>query len=330
MLHKLRQTASKLKFYLGYNPKILPQQKSFIPENFKSVLLISADFELAWAVCHSRRYKGNAEMQTRAVTSERENIPEIIKVCEKFNVPITWATVGHLFLNHCSRHNSKAHPEIPDVPSYTGPFWDFEGGDWFAPDPSTNLETNPEWYAPDLIQKIIQSDVPHEIACHTFSHIDCRDGICPPELMTAELNECKRLAAEKNITLKSFVHPGHTIGNIEVLQQQGFTNFRTDYRNVLGYPKRHTSGIWELEQTAELVYNKKWTTDYHIFRYKKIIERAIKSGTVCVMWFHPSCHPKLVSEIFPKIFEYAHSKKDDLWITTHEKYIDWLNENIKK
>ena len=184
---------------------------------------------------------------------------------------------------------------------------------------------NPEWYAPDIIKNILESPVKHEIGCHTFSHIDCRDGICPPELMHAELRECKRLAKEFNLQLSSFVHPGHTIGNLDVLAREGFTNFRTDYRNVLGYPKRHENGLWELEQTAEFVFRKDWPVDYHIWRYIEIIKRAIKSNTVCVFWFHPSCNSVVVEKIFPPIFQFINDHRNDILITTHNDYCTWLD-----
>ena len=43
-------------------------------------------------------------------------------------------------------------------------------GDWFKADPCTNLQTDPNWYAPDLIKLIRDSKVKHEIGSHTFSH----------------------------------------------------------------------------------------------------------------------------------------------------------------
>ena len=44
----------------------------------------------------------------------RENVPKILNLCEIYDIPITWATVGHLFLSNCKRVNKIAHPEILD------------------------------------------------------------------------------------------------------------------------------------------------------------------------------------------------------------------------
>ena len=128
------------------------------------------------------------------------------------------------------------------------------------------------------------------------------------------------------MTLKSFVHPAHTIGNLDNLTKQGFTNFRTDYRNILGFPKQHQNGLWEFEQTAEFVYRKEWSIDYHIFRYIEIIKRAIKTNTVAVLWFHPSFPSAVVEQILPEVFKFLDKNRNQIWITSHGDYIDWLNE----
>jgi peptidoglycan/xylan/chitin deacetylase (PgdA/CDA1 family) len=253
----------------------------------------------------------------------------IVNLCEKFNIPVTWATVGHLFLDGCSSIDGEPHHHLPRLSHFENRFWKFEGKDWFDNDPCTDLKINPEWYCPDLIRMILNSPVKHEIGNHTFSHIDCSDENCPAEVLRAELTESKNVTAEYGIKLKSFVHPGYTIGNLDTLASEGFTNFRTDYRNVLGYPKRHPNGLWELEQTMEFRHYDYWSVRFQIQRYKTIVQRAIQSNTVCVFWFHPSFHPIVVQQIWPNVFGYLNENRDKIWITTHSEYIDWLNANEK-
>lgn len=322
----IKAQLSKVKFFLGKSPIIESGLKAkFIPPEYKSVFLLSADFELAWAPRYDKKVSNAFNFALSKAKTERNNIPKIIDICEKYNIPITWATVGHLFLESCNG----THNEIPEVPKYFGPFWDFQKDNWFEYDPATDYKTSPEWYCPDLIQQIIDSPVKHEIGNHTFSHIDCRDGICPPELLRAELRESKKLAQSFGLELKSFVHPGHTIGNLDVLAEEGFTSFRTDYRNVLGYPKKHYNGLWELEQTAEFNLRKEWSIDYHIQRYITILKRAIKSNTVAVFWFHPSFDSSITDKIWPEVFRFLDENRDKIWITTHKEYIDWLNDKRK-
>lgn len=330
---RIRTLLSKLKFGVGLNPQIKKtgNKLKFIPQNYKAVLLISADFELAWAWQYSKPINNSIDLALAKAKQARENIPVIINLCEEFNIPITWATVGHLFLESCNRIDGLAHPELPRLPNFENKFWKFSESDWFDNDPCSDYKNAPEWYGPDLIRMILDSRVSHEIGCHTFSHIDCSDEICSPSILKAELQLCKKLANDQDLELKSFVHPGHTIGNLNTLEMEGFTNFRTDYRNLLGYPKRHTNGLWEFEQTAELVYRKEWSIDYHINRYKTIIRRAIKNNTVCVFWFHPSFDRLIVDKVLPSVFAYIYDNRKEIWVTTHTEYLEWFkNESPEK
>ena len=323
----LKAELSKAKFRLGLSPEIgkTADFRKFIPEPYFSVVLISSDFELAWAWRYSKNFNNAFSVAIQMAKQERDNIPGIVSLCEQYNIPITWATVGHLFLQSCENENGIAHAAMPRLNHFENQYWKFSGKDWYEYDPCTNLETDPEWYCPDLIKIIQDSKVNHEIACHTFSHIDCRDSICSPSVMRAELRKCKELAEGFGVQLSSFVHPGHTIGNLDVLKEEGFTNFRTDYRNVLGYPKKHSNGLWEFEQSAEFNLRKEWSADYHTFRYIEMVKRSMETNTVCVFWFHPSFDPVFIHEIWPQVFSYLDSVRDKVWITTHEEYVNFLN-----
>jgi len=321
-----RSSLNKLNFALGRNPIIekKPELRQFIPDPYKAVLLISADFELAWAWQYAKNANGNLAVALDKARLERTNILELVKLCDAYSIPLTWATVGHLFLESCAK-NGLPHPALPRLPFFENEFWRFAEGDWFQNDPCSNYYDAPEWYCPDLIRIILAAKVKHEIGCHTFSHIDCRDQVCPSEVIRAELLECKNIAHGWGIELKSFVHPGHTIGNLDVLAEEGFTSFRTDYRNVLGYPQKRDNGLWEFEQTAEISYRKDWSLDYHIYRYITIIKRAIKANTVCVLWFHPSFDPAVVEKILPEVFRFIDENKDNILLSTMTDYSNWLS-----
>jgi peptidoglycan/xylan/chitin deacetylase (PgdA/CDA1 family) len=325
----VRSHLNKLKFFSGLTPTI-PKSRDkislFVKKPYQAVCLISADFELAWAYRFSKSSGYSIEKTTQNGMQTRRNVPEIIRLCEQYNIPITWATVGHLFLNECKRTNGIAHPEIKRLAYFENEFWRFSSGDWFKDDPCTDYKTDPAWYCPDLIEQIIASPVEHEIGCHTFSHIDCRDEVCTDEVFNSEIDACKKAADKFNVTLKSFVHPGHQIGNLNNLYKHGFTSFRTDYGDTLGYPVRHSSGLWELKNSALIDYRSDWSLRYHINRYITVVKRAIKHGKVCVLWFHPSFHPAIVKQVLPKVFDYINENRDKIWVTTHNSYIDWLNQ----
>jgi len=335
-LRQFKSFLSKINFFIKRNPSIVKYNNSFqyIPDNYNSVLLISADFELAWAWQFDKSIVDPASKAKEKARCERKNIPLMLQLCETYNIPITWATVGHLFLEACKKENGIAHPDIPRLSHFKNAFWKFEGEDWFENDPCSDYKNAPEWYCPDLIKRILDSKVKHEIGCHTFSHIDCSDTLCSPELIRVELKKCKEIAKAWNLNLKSFVHPGYTIGNLDVIAEEGFTNYRTNDRNVLGYPKKHNNGIWEFEQTTEFVYRKGWSLDYHIYRYIAIIKRAIKSNTVCAFWFHPSFDPVIIEKILPEVFRFINENREKIWVTTHTEYVEWLetcnSEDVEK
>jgi len=325
----MKSFLSKLNFALNRNPRILrcDDFRKYIPAPFSAVITITADFELAWAPRYSKSFSNPLKRSLELARTERNNVPKLLSLCDKYDIPITWATVGHLFLKDCKRLDGKAHIEIPSVKNYNGPYWNFYGKDWFEYDPCSNFIDSPEWYAPDLIEKILNSEAKHEIGCHTFSHIDCRDEVCPLDLFKAELIECKKEASKIGVELKSFVHPGHTIGNLDELVELGFTSFQSDRGNILGYPINHKNGLWELERTYEFVWRNGWTKEYHIYRYKKIIDRAIKNNAVCNFWFHPSFDMNFNDEVLPEILKYFNNQRDKVLITTIREYVSWLNKD---
>jgi peptidoglycan/xylan/chitin deacetylase (PgdA/CDA1 family) len=328
-IFSIKSSLSKLKFNLGFNPEIqkLNDFRKYIPGSYKAVILIYADFELAWAWRYSKDLISKKEEVLNIAQKERENIPGILKLCEQYNIPITWATLGHLFLEKCEKKNGIAHPEIKRIDFFENDYWIFNKGDWFDDDPCSNYENSPEWYCPDLIKNITGSNVKHEIGCHTFSHIDCRDEVCSTEVFESEINICKELAGKYKIELKSFVHPGHTIGNLDNLARLGFSSYRTDNGNILGYPVKHSNGLWEIKGTMELAYRKKWNVEFNIEFYKKIVDRAIKNNSVCTFWFHPSFDKLFLADIYPELLNYINEKRSDVFLTTAGEYVNLLNNN---
>ncbi|MFZ2339152.1 MAG: polysaccharide deacetylase family protein [Bacteroidales bacterium] len=327
---RLKAPLQQLNFLLGRNPRLERRKdwRSFIPEPYKAVVIISADFELAWAWRYSKITPEPLKSALNKAKQERENLPNILAICEQFNIPITWITVGHLFLESCIRKNGVAHPELPRIRYFENEWWSFQKNDWFEHDPCTDLIADPLWYCPDLIKMILDSKVKHEIGCHTFSHIDCRDEVCTPEQFRAEINAT--LAAAEKLGIKemeSFAHPGHTIGNLDTLASMGFTNFRTDYANILGYPVKHENGLWEFSTTLEFEYKVNWSESFQIYRYISTVKRAIRNHSLAYFWFHPSCEKLLVNNIIPHFFDWLDRNRNVVWITGQGKYIEWLNQS---
>lgn len=292
------------------------------PGGEKGGMIISADFEMSWAFRYSKRTKNFEEMGRH----ERETFPSIMILLEKYNIPVTWATVGHLFLESCKEGDHDWMARIPHFDDH----WKFTKGDWFDHDPCTNYKTNGEWYAPDLIKQIISSPVKHEMGCHTFSHLDCTYKNCPPQVLDDELKACTMEAEKFGIKLTSFVFPGGTAGNYEILNKHGYRIYRKNIDIDLAYPYRDEFGMLITPTSGSFGDNGLgWSSNYFIYRYKKIIDRAIKTNSVAHLWFHPSIDNWTLDKVMPEVLKYAAQKRNEgkLWIGTMGEMADHIQKH---
>ncbi len=284
--------------------------------------MISVDLELAWGWRYIRDKKNARSMALQKAQQTRQNLPVLLELFDLFDIPVTWATIGHLFLERCERPNGTPHPEIPRLPYFRNEFWQYAEGDWFDSDPCSNYRDEPAWYAPDLIRAILSARVEHEIACHTFSHIDCSDANCPPEVMDSELAECQRLAAEYGLTLKSFIFPGNLYGNFPSLKRHGFSAYRFYNGYELDVPRQDELGLWQIPGGICWEKPKGWPADAWIKALKKCVDKALKTKTVFHLWFHPSCDQINVEKVFPALLNYITAHRSNLLLTTISGSVD--------
>jgi D-aspartate ligase len=328
-----RMLLSRLSVAAGLRPRInrgaTPPQA--FPEGRRAAVVLSADLELAWAWRFARGVDGAAVAHQRAVNGRR-NMGVILDMCDRLNIPITWATVGHLLLERCNRANGTIHPEVPRVPYFENHLWSYEHGDWFDADPGASDRDAAgwaDWHGPDLIRNILDRKTDHEIGCHTFSHAVFSDRLCPAPVARAELSLCQQVAADWGLRLQSFAFSGNLEGNHHALRENGFRIYRVDDWYDLDVPRRDAYGLWRLNGGVCLdrPYLKSRAKD-HIQLLKHCVDVAIERGLVCGFWFHPETSPRDVEEIFPSIFEYIASRRDDLWVTTMGGLADWLDATV--
>ena len=296
----LRGTLTKALYDLGLKPTVNKEAKSFLK---KGIVVFSGDFELSWAW---RYAKGSVNYLEKG-RLERKNVPEILELLDFYHIPATWATVGHLFLNECIREDLRLpHPDMLRPAYFMNDVWQFNDGDWYDHDPCSNPENAPEWYAPDLIGKILQSKVKHEIACHTFSHIDFSARNCPSELADSEIRKCLQVAQRFYVNLESMVFPGNTFGNFDVLEKWGFICYRQQTAFDIDLPKKDKYGLVIIPDGGMLDKDPYgWSDDFHIKAARKCVEQAIKHRLVCHFWFHPSMDEQYLHKIFPAILKYV-------------------------
>jgi peptidoglycan/xylan/chitin deacetylase (PgdA/CDA1 family) len=326
---EMQATISRIVFKCSGKPFVkkdkIPLDQKF-PNKESGGMIISADFEMAWAFRYSKSY---SDPYTRALSyarQERTNLPILIKLLEEFSIPITWATVGHLFLKECKKGD---HDWMDRIQYFENKNWKFEKGDWFDFDPYTNFNEDNEWYAPDLIEMIIRSKIPHEIATHTFSHIDFSDKNCSPGIAEDEIISCIEAMKPYGLSPKSIVFPGGTYGNIPILKKHGIQIYRKNIDVDLAYPYFDEYGLLVSPTTTGFGrIHKNWSAEYYIYRFKTFIDKAIKTGTIAHFWFHPSFDEWTMQNVMAPVLKYASEKRDlkELWIGTMADISKFINK----
>lgn len=165
-------------------------------------VVFSLDAEIGWGSHHTSR---PADFFRNA----RENWTYLRKLFDAHDVPATWATVGHLFLDSCEdRHRN--HP----------------AGERCCTESVEDLPAEQIWFAPDLIDEIAGADADHEIAGHGFTHVHFEHEASSPELAREEIERCVGAAAARGYDLSSFVFPVNVVAHRETLADNGFTCYR--------------------------------------------------------------------------------------------------------
>lgn len=269
---------------------------------------MSADFELNWAFRCLQ-----PEQRDHLGATERQNVPYILGLLHEFSIPITWATVGHLFLSSCNGGGDHAHGDMPRPP-FNG-LWH---GDWYMHDPRTDVRRDPLWYAPDLIEQVISAKTKHEIGSHSFSHIDFSQQTSNCELVRRELEECLAVMAPLGLKLRSLVYPFNNMGHSyhELLHEYGVIAVRhRDERIRLSYPERGSAGVYKIYESMNLR-----SANYYTYRDKAelFIDAAIENGSAYHLWFHPSDPHSVFQTEFSEILQLVqkHREAGNVWAAT--------------
>jgi hypothetical protein len=211
-IYRLVKTCrSQTKDYLSYKHFLESSQYQYK----KSFFNLTIDFELAW----SRARRGDGVM-TKEESLERsrlarEMLPVLLELCEKYKIPVTFATVAHVALYNCSEH---------DKPPKFRPFWVKD--DWYNIDPHSDLESNKDYYGADLIKNVLQSNISHEIASHSFSHVDLADSETTKIVAEFEIRQSIEILKKINPQISTFVFPNNEVAYKNILKDTGFTNYR--------------------------------------------------------------------------------------------------------
>lgn len=271
----------------------------------RGVCVISIDTELAWGLAHRRD-----GATTHRFDQEREVIRRLLELFEHYEVPSTWAIVGHLFLERCSTERDR--PPHPDV---LRPDYRWLNDDWFDIDPVSDITAAPHHYGADIVRQIQACPVPQEIANHSFSHMIMDDPGCSPDVLSSELAASKAAAQAHGVELRSFVYPRNACAHQDRLAAEGFATYRGRrpapafaglprwQRRVLGlvdrvrplrgsavWPEVDDCGLVNVAQTYLFAPDVKGRTMparlWARFPAARV-RQAATERSLCHLWFHP-------------------------------------------
>jgi peptidoglycan/xylan/chitin deacetylase (PgdA/CDA1 family) len=280
-------------------------------DNAAAAACVSADFEMGWG-WRSLGLKAATLMGER----ERRHVPLILDLLEEHSIPITWATVGHLFLDSCARSSAgMAHPDMPRP--LTDGSWH---GDWYSHDPCSDVRSAPSWYAPDLIQRIVTSRVPHEIGSHSFSHVNFTARCSSPDVARRELESCVDVMRPFGLKPRSLVFPRNRAeySHLPLLASAGIVAVRHRERVNgirLSYPERTKAGVYKIYESMNL----RIARHYHYLQKAMIfIRKAAERQAVYSLWFHPSDPTEWFDPQLREILHYidAERRSGRLWVAT--------------
>jgi len=127
-----------------------------------------------------------------------------------FELPATWAVVGHLFERECTG----AHVGHP---SPSG---------WFAHERGDDPMPEQYRFAPELIADLAESDLDHDIGTHTYSHVVFDADYASDSLARSECDRAIEAAEAAGVAMDSVVFPRNRVGHREVLAEAGFRCYR--------------------------------------------------------------------------------------------------------
>lgn len=267
-------------------------------------ITISVEIELAWGLHDlSQHHRDNLLSRRRQI--ETRTLERLLKCCERTDTPITIDIVGHLLHSQCDGDHRGPH-----------------SAEWFDLDPGTDVNTDPHFYAPDLVRNIQDSASGHEICTHTYSHILCEevsDDVVAWEIETANEVHTKLGIPEST----SFVAPRHQSPPYAVLADHGIEIIRVPHPSYSfgGSPiktfwdalfKRHPSADVNREDslietyctshpslTASYLQNGQRAPNtvfrvipellrrrHHLWYLKNAVRRANESGENVHLWTH--------------------------------------------
>lgn len=198
-------------------------------------LCVSLDFELMWGAPELWARDGYG----RCIAGERQAIPRILDLFERFGIHATWAAVG---LAMAGSREEALHfaPELR--PSYEDARYSGYG---YLPRLGDSERREPLFFGKSLIERIAQTPG-QEIGTHTYAHFYSLEPGTTLAQWCADLRAARAIAAANGLDVKSLVFPRNQYAREHIMAAValGFTAFRGNERHPLYAPcptRKHAS-----------------------------------------------------------------------------------------
>jgi peptidoglycan/xylan/chitin deacetylase (PgdA/CDA1 family) len=155
----------------------------------RGALCISIDLELAWG-CWDRP---SAIMYRACAEKERAIVLALLDRFASREVPVTWAIVSRLL--------------------------DASGGT------PVSTEFGPRiWYAPDVVEAILNASPAHDVGSHGFAHLYFRET--ERERLQEDLQSAQLIHKQHGLPFTSFVFPRNQVAHLDLLAKAGVKVYR--------------------------------------------------------------------------------------------------------
>ena len=256
----------------------------------KPIFLLSLDTEFIWG---PTTIKDSNYLQNKGIEI-RKIISALLNLFEKYRIQVTWAVVGHLFLDSCENKKCLTWKNM-NVYGYNR--------DWYQ-DPYTDIDKNPLYYGKDIVREILSNSQNHEIGYHSFSHPLFSE--ISKEMAKDEIKEAKKIEKEWDISFKSFVFPCNEIAHINLLKENGYIIYRgrtaakhnlspnlisrkimSGIKKIIAHPvePRWMDGIWEIQSSMQFCDQQ--IPQSPLIRARSGLKKTIKTKKVFHVFLHP-------------------------------------------
>lgn len=266
------------------------------------IFILSLDTEIAWGTYGEKSLKRSAH----CFENYRPLVRRLIDLLDRYEIPATWAVVGHLFLARCDGH-----------PDLLQPHYAWADKSDSARDPKSMLTRAPWYYGSDVIDMIRCARVNHEIGTHTFTHIIAGDPAVTPEIWASQMRKTVSIHADQGLELRSIVYPRNLVNYMDTLPDYGIIAYRGEeeswYRHfpktlarachyldrAIGFPPptydprtlRVGERLVNLPASQFLMtYDgvRRWIPTASRVRQARLgIRNSVNNGHIYHLWFHP-------------------------------------------